>query len=368
MTTVALALATLHATGNARDLGVILAANLVPTIVLLLIGGVVSDRWSRRDVLVGSNLVSAGAMGALAALLASIHFDLLAAASCSAVSGAASAFSVPALRGVVPQLVPQDSIQRANALLASVRNAVRIIAPSVAAVLVVVIGGAWAVALDALTYLVAAAAYTTLPSRSRVSGGTALWHDLREGWSAFVAIRWVLVMACCGAVLNAANVGPWNVLGPLIIGRTDGQASWGAVLSIRSAGLLVASAVVAKIHLRHPLCSGRLVGTLAMLPLVAMGLRMPLWTVLIAAFLGGMAFTVAAVTWETAIQTEVPQHVLSRVTSYDDLLSFVAIPLSQLASGPLADRFGAERVALGAGAIYALGSLTPLLRKDVRVR
>lgn len=85
-----------------------------------------------------------------------------------------------------------------------------------------------------------------------------------------------------------------------------------------------------------------------------------------AAFAGGIGFTISGITWETALQAQVPAAALSRVSAYDDLLSFIAIPLSQLAVGPLAASMGASRLAVLCGLGYVVAALLPLLSTEVR--
>ena len=374
MTTVALSLAVLQASGNTSDLGLVLAANLVPMLVLLLVGGVLADRMSRRVLLIASNLVSGAAMSVVAAVLLTGHYHLGTIAALSLVTGAAGGFASPALRGIVPELVAAHDLQRANALLASSRNAVRIIAPTVAGLLTATVGGGWALAADALSYLLAAALLGRLPTGSAARGtGSAargasqtMWRDLVHGWGVFRSLHWVVLTSVCFAFLNAVNVGPWNVLGPAIVSDHDGPLGWGAVLSVRAAGLLLTSALAVRIVLRHPLRTGRLLGALAALPLFALGLSGRAWVVAAAAFAGGIGFTVSGITWETALQANVPGDALSRVSAYDDLFSFIAIPLSQLAAGPLAASIGAPRLAVMCGLGYVVAALLPLLSREVR--
>jgi hypothetical protein len=367
MTTVALSLAVLQASGRATDLGVVLAANIVPMLALLLVGGVLADRTSRRLLLIAANTVSAAAVGGIAVLLVTGHYRLPVIAALALVSGAAGAFASPALRGIVPELVADDDLQRANALVAGSGHAVRIIAPTAAALLTATVGGGWALAVDAVTNLLAAMFFLRLPAGSRTpDAAPALGRDLRAGWRIFRSLRWVVLTSASFAVINAVNVGPWNVLGPMLVSQQNGPLGWGAVLSIRAAGLLLMSLVAVRLVLRRPLRTGRLFGTLPALPLLALGGSGEPWIVAAAAFVGGLGFTVSAITWDTALQTRVPREALSRVSSFDDLLSFLAIPLSQLAVGPLAAALGAGRVAVLCGVTYLVAALAPLLSRQIR--
>lgn len=367
MTTVALSLAVLQASGSASDLGIVLAADMVPTLVLLLLGGAVADRMSRRVLLISANLASGSLMGAMAATLITHHYSLPVIAGLAFVNGGVGAFSSPALRGIVPELVDRQDLQRTNALLASTQNTVRILGPAVASILVSTAGGGWALAADALSFLLAALAFTRIPRATRPpAAGQPLWRDLADGWSVFRSMRWVVVMALSFAFINAFNVGPWNVLGPQVVSDRNGAVGWGAVQSVRAVGLLVMSIVAVKLVLRKPLRDGRIWGMLSALPLLALGLSGQAWVVAVAAFVGGLGFSVAAITWESTLQGSVPQESLSRVAAYDDLLSFLAIPLSQIAVGPLAHTYGAKDICTVCGIAYIAACLFPLLNKQVR--
>ena len=163
MTVTALALAVLQASGSPADLGVVLAADLLPTLVLLLIGGSVADRVSRRTLLMGCSLLSAASMAGMAGLLLTDRYTLPGMAALSLANGVIGAFSSPALRGLVPELIAPSDLQRANALLATTQNAVRITGAPLASIIVAAAGGGWALAVDAVSFLVAALLFSRIP-------------------------------------------------------------------------------------------------------------------------------------------------------------------------------------------------------------
>jgi MFS family permease len=156
MAPVALAFAVLDAAGSASDLGIILAVRMVPLLAFLLVGGATADRFSRRTVLVAANLGSALTQGGVAGLLLTGHYRLLLVAALELLNGVLTAFTTPALRGVVPQLVDKAELRQANSLLGSMGNTTKILGSSLSGVLVVAVGSGPAIAFDALTYLLAA--------------------------------------------------------------------------------------------------------------------------------------------------------------------------------------------------------------------
>jgi MFS family permease len=368
MTPVALAFAVLNASGRPSDLGIILACQITPQLALLLVGGAAGDRFSRRKVLVAANLGAGLTQGGVAAVLLSGHFSLPLIAALEVGNGVMEAFASPALRGIVPELVRPADVQRANSLLASTQNGAKILGPTVAGLLVVAVGGGWAVGLDALSFIAAALFFIRLPVTSVVPAGRrpGLGADIRAGWHAFRSIRWVSVTALSFCVINLVNVGPWQILGPELTRQRSGEAAWGLVLSVRAVGLLVMSVLMYRIVLRRPLRVSRILGVLSGLPLIALGLRLALPWLMACAFVGALSFTLSGITWDTALQQHVPRELLSRVASFDDLLSYAAIPVGLLLTGPAAARFGSARVALCCGIVYALAAVAPLTVRSVR--
>lgn len=367
MAPVALAFAVLDASGNGTDLGIVLAAHMVPLLALLLIGGATADRFSRRSVLTISNLGSGLTQGGVALVLLTGHYSLPVIAVLGFVNGALDAFTTPALRGIVPQLVDRDELRQANSLLGSTRSATKIIGPSAAGILVVTLGSGSAIALDALSFLIAAGCLARLKLGSRTPLGRAsLLTDLRSGWTEYRRLTWVWTVTLAFCVINLVQTGTWQILGPSLTAQSSSRATWGFVLSARGLGLLVMSAVMYRLVVRRLLRFGQLASVLGALPLLVLGARLgPGWLVG-AAFVAGLGSAVSGISWDTSLQEHVPARALSRVSSYDDLLSYVAIPIGQLLVGPLAHAFGAATVTAVAGVIYAVVALAPLASRQVR--
>ncbi|MEU4549439.1 MFS transporter [Nonomuraea dietziae] len=369
MAPVALAFGVLDASGSTSDLSVVLAAHMVPLLAFLLVGGAVADRIPRRTVLVAAHLGSALTQGGVAALLLTDSYALLPVATLGFLAGVLAAFTTPALRGIVPQLVPRDRVRQANALLASARNATKILGPSLSGVVVAAASGGPAIAFDALTYLLAAGFFARLslpaaPTSPRPS--SRMLTDIRDGWTEFRRVRWVWTVSLCFCVINLVQVGTWQILGPVLTRQLSGEEIWGVVLSARGVGMLVVSALLYRLVVRHLLRLGQLMSALGALPLLALGAHLHAPWLIAAAFVAGLGSSVAAVGWETSLQEHIPAHVLSRVSSYDDLLSYIAIPIGQLGVGLLADRFGDFQVAAAAGMIYAVAAVLPLASAAVR--
>jgi len=368
MAPVALAFAALDLTGSNTDLGIVLAARQLPVILFLLIGGVISDRLPRHRVMVLSNLVSGASQACVAALILTGHAQIWELAALAAVNGMSSAFFFPASSGIVPQTVPLGLLQQANATLRLGLNGTSIIGAAIGGILVAAIGPGWAIAVDAASYGIAAAALAAmhLPPNLRIEGSTIL-HELRVGWRDFWARTWLWAIVLQFGVVNAFQNGAVMVLGPGVAkAHLGGPAAWGAILTATSAGLVSSGFLMLRWRPRRIL----LVATLAVfpfaLPLLALAIPAPLPVVIVAAFAAGFSIEIFGVLWDTSMQQEVPQEKLSRLYAYDALGSLALTPLALAMLGPIAGAIG-SRATFVACAILVVGATVPVLfSRDVR--
>ncbi|MEO9323171.1 MFS transporter [Nocardioides sp. C4-1] len=369
MASVALAFAVLEVTDDdPAALGFVLAAHTIPMVVLLLWGGVLADRFPRIAVLQTSNLVSAASQGAIALLVISGAAELWMLVVLSAGHGVASAAGLPAMASMMPSLVPREELQHANALMSLVRSGLVVVGPTVSALLVVGVGAGWALAVDAVAWLLSAAllGFVRVPPREPATGTPSTWTELREGWAFVRSTQWLWTVVLGFGVLNAIHAGPWFTLGPLHAKDTIGEGGWGLVLSAEAVGLLVMTVVMLRVPLQRPLLWGMLGISLLGVPIIVLGAHPTLVVLVAAAFAAGVGTEVFSMGWNLAMQENVPDEMLSRVYSYDMLGSFVAMPLGQLAVGPLALAFGTGEVLVVSGIAYVATCLLVLLSPAVR--
>jgi MFS family permease len=365
MAPVAVAFAVLHIGGGASDLGFVLAARSVPLVLLLLYGGVIADRFPRQTVLVVTCSLAGLAQGVAGYLLISGQASVTNLAAVEAVQGALTAFTMPALQGVVPQIVARSELQRANSLASIARGGAFMIGPALAGILVATSGAGWAVLANAATFALAAVFFARLRLISPSPRGASTMRELREGWSEFVARTWVWVIVVGFGITNAVLACGWLTLGPVIAEETIGPDGWGFVLAAQAVGLFVGTAVMLHVRPRYPLRLGMLGALGFSVALLTLSIRPELALLTVGAFVAGIGFDVFGITWETALQQHIPTDRLSRVASYDMLGSFVAIPVGQIAAGGLSGVFGVREVVLGCAVVHALVTLAVLVTPSV---
>jgi MFS family permease len=366
---VALAFAVLNLTGSATSLGVVLAAQTVPLVLFVLVGGVWADRLPRRLVMATSDLVRAASQGACAVLLLTGTAHLWELAVLQAVYGTARAFFDPAAFSVVPQTVDTEQLQRANSLIALTGNVAAVVGPAVAGVIVAAAEPGWGLAFDSLTFLGSAACVRAMPPVvAGVRERATLLHELRHGWSAFRARRWLWITVACFTLYIGCAWAPWQVLGPQIAGMSlGGPGAWAAIVVALGAGSIAGGVIALRARPRYPLRLSFaifVVVTPTMLALVAAHAPLPL--ILPVAVIDGSSGTMFNTFWFTAVQSDVPAGELARVLSWDYFGSVAILPLGQALSGPIAAAVGASATLYGAAALtvmlFGVGLAVPAVR------
>lgn len=383
MAPVVLAFAVLDAGGSAVEVGLVVGVRSVCNVVLLLFGGVLADRLPRALVLQGAALLAALVQGAVGAAVLAGRSPLAVLMLLGAVQGAASAVSVPASSALIPLTVSAGALRRANALSRMGMNAGMIAGTSLGGLLAAVVGPGWGMVLDAAAFLAAAVGYRLAGRALRSGRGAASrgavpvpvpvpvgrarpWHELREGWREFASRTWVWVVVAQFFVVNAVAAGGVQVLGPTIADATFGRTAWGLVLAAQMAGALAVGLLVARSRARHALRIGVAVVALDALPLLALAQPAEVWLLSAAMFVNGIAIEQFGVAWDVSLQENVPPARLARVYSYDALGSTLALPVGEMAAGPLAERFGTRAALLGGVLLVVVATAAALSSREVR--
>ncbi|WP_409062361.1 MFS transporter [Streptomyces sp. SYP-A7185] len=324
--------------------GYALAAWMAPVVLLVLIGGVLADRFSPQTTMVAADLLRMIAMLLMAALLAFGSPELWQIMTLMAISGAATALFQPGLAALVPQ-VAQD-IQRANALLRLSEALSALLGPGLAGLLV-------AYGDIAASYLVIAGAYALsalglLPLRrlaSRPDEETApIWHRLAVGWREFRSRTWLWSVILIWSIFGLFVFGPALPLGAALITEQHGANGYGWIASADGAGTIIGGLLGMRVRPRKPIVAGALAMLMFALNPLAPALGWSFPATAAAHVLGGCGFAFWGVMWATSIQTHIPLTVLSRVSAYDVAGSIMVIPLGRALSGPAAEAFGTARV------------------------
>lgn len=339
MLPVVITAAVIRAGYGASGVGYALAALIAPFAALIIFGGVLSDRFGARRLMVISDAARLCFQAVLALLFALGTPQLWQILMLLALVGAGSAIFQPGVASITPRIA--RDVQKANATLRISESVTAVIGPSLAGLLLVVTSPAAVVAFDALTYAVSGACLLrirSVPMGPAGRGGvsSSFRADLVEGWREFRARTWLWSVIVVYMAWQLAGAGPAMTLGYSTLVTEHGSATFGLVMSALGAGSVLGGLVAIRLRPRYPLRAGALSMILwTLMPLsVALGLPAPLVAGCYAVSGAGMAFWI--VMFHTSVQTHIPQDVLGRVHAYDAAGSLVMKPIGQAVAGPLA--------------------------------
>jgi MFS family permease len=369
---IAIAFAVLDISDSASDLGLVVGARTLVNVVFLLFGGALADRMPKNVLMVGASLAAFVSQAVVAALVLTHTATIPLLMLLSGFNGMVAALSMPASASIIPQIIPSEIRQQANALGRLFLNGAMILGAPVGGVLVAAVGPGWGIGVDAVTFLVSGLCFALIklpraePADRTDAARPGIIHDLRTGWTEFRSRTWLWAVVAGFCVLNAALVGGMFVLGPVIADDTIGRQAWGFVLAAETAGMIVGALIAIRLRARRLLFVGVACTAFMALPVFVLGAYPHLILMICAGFVTGVAIEQFAVGWETTMQEHVPGDKLARVYSYDMVGSFMAMPIGQVAVGPIAERIGLRPTLIGLSVVMLLAVAGMLASRDVR--
>lgn len=366
--------------GGAAELSLVAGASAVGMLLTTLLGGALADRMSQRRILLVVEVVRAASVGVVALLSLAGGLAEWQLAAVAFVGGVMAGLYYPAYSALLPTVVPEDELMAANGFEGMARPVLmQAGGPALASGLIAVTSPGAALAVTALTGVVAAACLLRVPERARRGGGEvdggaphgeaeqaermaqpsqtrhpalALLIDVRDGFTYMVRTPWLLGTLVFASLLILLIMGPFEVLVPFVIKDVadGGPGEHALILAAFGIGGAVGSAVIASMRMpRRYLTVMNLLWAFGCLPLAVFGLTDQIWIMVVAAFLVGAAFNGGVVIWGTLLQRRVPAEMLGRVSSLDFFVSLAFMPVSMAIAGPAGEAVGLPVVFLIAG-------------------
>jgi transmembrane secretion effector len=352
-------------------------AMTVPLIALLLFGGVVSDRHSRRRVMLLADLARAALLALLGALAVSGTLRLWHMLVIVALYGGAQAFFDPASDAILPELLPEAQLGQANALEQVVRPlALRLAGPAVGGVLVGVLGPGSAFLADGATFVASAVALWAMSPRAAAALvgeepqlALAVGGELREGWAYVRRHVWLWGTFASAGIAYLLFMGPAEVLLPFMVKHILGGSGvqLGLVLGAGGLGSVACALVMARSGLpSRSMTFIYIVWALGTLAVAGYGLANDIWQLMLASLAFNLLETAGTIVWATMKQRHVPGHMLGRVSSLDWLISIGLLPVSFALTAPISAVLGVRATLITAGLAGAAATLGGLLLPGMR--
>lgn len=351
--------------GGAAELSAVAGASAVGMLLTTLLGGALADRMSQRRILFVVEVVRAASVGIVALLSLTGGLAAWQLAVVAFVGGVMAGLYYPAYSALLPSVLPEDELMAANGFEGMARPVLmQAGGPALASALIAISSPGAALAVTALTGVVAAACILKVPevplrgerpapgSEEQRHPAVALLTDVRDGFTYMVRTPWLLGTLTFASLLIFLIMGPFEVLVPFVIKdrAAGGPEDHALILAAFGIGGAVGSAIVASLRMpRRYLTVMNLLWAFGCVPLAVFGLTDQIWVMAIAAFLVGAAFNGGVVIWGTLLQRRVPGEMLGRVSSLDFFVSLAFMPVSMAVAGPAGESLGLPIVFLIAG-------------------
>ena len=355
--------------GSANLLGLVLGTTTVMFLIMAPFGGVIADKYGRARMVGLTDMAAGLVLFIQVFFFATGDVPTIVLLLTNGFFGMMWGIFWPAFSGVMPAVIPETGLQKANALNQLLTNIGMIMGAALAGILIDQYGAAFTLAIDAASFFIAGALVFTfrhLTPRAQVSENTML-DDLRHGWKVFLSFRWIVILVFSWSFLVMCWAAAENVLGPLIaLEHFNGPKSWSFVITAESVGLIIGSFIALKIKLKYPLRF--LQGSSFTLSFYIFTMAKPqsLFVIALGAFLFGITLDLWGTLWNTALQRKVPRDSLSRVSSFDGMGSMMLRPVGLAIAAPFATLFGIENFLYALAGISAVIIALSLLSKEVR--
>ena len=379
---VGVSFAVLKATNSATDLSYVLAAQIAPSLVFALIGGVAADRFPPQRVIVAANVLMALGEGTFGLLVLTSRPPLWTMIALEAITGTGAAIFYPASQALLPRLVPRGLLQEASAISRLAMNTGQMSGAAVAGLLVAVAGAGWALLLCGIGMVTTVPLLLSIRGSDRVpvaipvsaqsrvpvqAPAPSMLTELREGWSEFRSHTWLWVIVAQFCVVMMAWYGAFSVLGPVVARQhLGGPAAWGAITAADAFGLIAGGLASLRFTPRRPMLFVVLTGGAVAISPLSLAMVLPLAAVCVASFGLGVFVEMMMVQWTVTMARNIPSDKLARVSSYDVLGSVMAMPAGALIAGPLGTAIGISRAQYAAAAAIIVASALALIPRDIR--
>jgi MFS family permease len=353
---VALSWLVLSLTGRSGALGAVLMLQAVPRSVLMLVGGVATDRLRSRTVMLASDLTRAAIEATIVLLIVTGRIAMTHVYALALLFGIVQAFFFPAASAMTPELIPPGLLRQANALTQVTNQILLAAAPAGAGFVIVLIRTSGGFAVDAATFVVSACflLMIAMPPRRASGANRSPWRDFVEGLT-FVRERspllTIIVMASVFffGYSGATYVGlPVLVRGPF----QSGPQGLGILFSAYGLGAFAGGVAGGTLQARRRGMMGTalIAGTGVLTAMISV--THSLWEAAGLLCLSGAAMSWVAITYVTIIQQRTDRAFMGRVMAMLMFGIYGLYPVSYGLAGWLAELIGVRALfALGGGLI-----------------
>lgn len=381
---IALSFWVLETTGSSGKMGMVLAASLIPSLILGLFSGTFIDRYPRKTIIVGTDLLRGLVLGCFTLLFIAGRMDFYLILTLQVILSVNAAFFDPAIPSVIPQIVDRKQLARANGLAQFVSGFSLVGGAMLGGMVVAGVGYGWVFFLNAVSFLVSAVFESFIvippvppPIANQAEQKNSLISDMKQGYGYLFENQHLMVLLFMVMVIHFF-VGSIEVFMPVIADRISaGPRTLGFFQAALGSGTIVMAMVIGmgggpgnglnkeKFAL---FASTFFMGTLFVASFFIQGSLIPMTLGFILSFFSmGCALILASVSFKTLLQKNMDNRYAGRIFALAGSLGNAAIPGAMILYGFLLDQFEFPGLLLFTGLLLMLTSLISfILYKEKR--
>lgn len=365
-----------HLTGSVFLLGVVGFAGQIPTFLLAPFAGVMTDRWNRYHILIGTQIAAMIQALILATLYFTGTIEIWHIVLLSIILGCVNAFDIPARQSLVIEMVDRkEELGNAIALNSSMVNGARLLGPSIAGMLIAFTGEGICFLINGLSYLfvIGSLLLMRITPRKNNSKNTSVLKELKEGFAyvtGFTPIKYIILLLGLVSLMGM----PYTILMPVFAKEIlhGGAHTFGFLMGASGLGAMIGTLYLAS--RKNVLGLGKIVPLSAGifgLGLITFSLSRFFLLSLMLMVLTGLGMMSQNASSNTILQTIVDDDKRGRVMSFYTMAFMGTAPFGSILAGGLANIIGASNTILIGGISCILGALVfarklPEIKKEIR--
>lgn len=367
MQNIALSWLVYRLTNSAFLLGIVGFATHIPVLLFASFTGVLADRWNRKHILITTQILSMLQALTLATLVLTGKIQVWQIIMLGSIMGIINSFDIPARQSFIVQMVDKkEDLGNAIALNSSMFNSARLIGPSVAGILIAVVGEGMCFLLNAISYIAVIIALLSMritPKKKPVSKDYSESTGVLKGWKegflyvfSSVPMRSVILML---GLISLVGM-PYAILMPIIAKNVlhGGPHTLGFLMGCMGAGALTGALFLAS--RRNAIGLERIIPRATIIfgiGLIALSLSHTLAVSLVLMIITGFGMITQMASGNTVLQTVVDDNKRGRVMSFYSMAFMGTMPFGSLLAGTVASKIGAPNTLMIGGAACVLASL-----------
>ncbi len=363
--------------GSALTMGIVMALNMIPQIILTPITGVLADRMSRKKLMIVSDIVRLITLSAISALsISNYQININIIYVYAVISGAMSSLFQPAYSAVRAEVFTEEIRNSANSLTQISEQFSRLIGPSIGALIISFSSIGIGFGLDALTFLISVVSLIFLKINKNIvqpigneSKLLLFKNELVGGFNEIKKQEWLKVTIIVFSLFNIITTSfisillPWlikiyyklppYVYGTLITAIGIGSLFAAFIFSLRKRwkhrGIIVYTSYII---LGITLCGTPFINQITYLIFVMITF--------------GVIQTIFSLIWEGSLQELIPINSFGKVASLDMMGSYILLPIGYLITGWLTEYVGGIKAILYETIFLIISAVIPLLISKIR--